>query len=316
MAYKLFEKTQIASYTDISALMCVIDDEGPDDQFWKYSLYGNLCWEKNTATLYHCGKYDHFSYKEYENENRIILEKLPQSTGDGVIKSYLDNGFYILLPINTKTLGYTEIEFKHNVFITGYDEDKFIVFDYWTPGFTWRYESLEYERIMSSIDFSNPETVQMIYAFRKNTDMPQKEHEIAISDVTELYSKQWSDNPQYDCSMNIYGTDVYAAMAERIKETDKLRLIDCQNFHVLWDHLQFTKNTYQRLFATLDITAELMSKLDEMIFKANAIRNTAYKYYVAGRCIDRKRDFFVEELNELFVQEKSLREKITEVAGG
>lgn len=73
-----------------------------------------------------------------------------------------------------KTLGYTEIEFKHNVFITGYDEDKFIVFDYWTPGFTWRYESLEYERIMSSIDFSNPETVQMIYAFRKNTGIPQK----------------------------------------------------------------------------------------------------------------------------------------------
>ena len=166
MAYTLFEKTEIASYTDVSALLCVAGGDSPKDILWKFSLYGKLCWEKENAVLFHCGKYDHFSYKEFEEPDRLELHKLPQDTGCDTVKEYIDRGFFILLPINTKTLGYTETPYKHNVFVTGYDEDKFMVYDYWTPGFTWRYEKVNCVRLLESMDFTNPETVQRIYAFK------------------------------------------------------------------------------------------------------------------------------------------------------
>ena len=71
MAYILFSKTEIASYTDVAALFCVVQENSMASLFWKYQLYGNLCFEYKTNTLYHCGKYDHFSYMEFENEDRI-----------------------------------------------------------------------------------------------------------------------------------------------------------------------------------------------------------------------------------------------------
>lgn len=168
MAYDLFDKTQIASYTDISALFCVVNKDDDLEIFWKYALYGNMCWEKVTGTLYLCGKYDHFTYFDFEKEDRIELIKLPQDTGSEKVKEYLDKGYYVLLPNNTKTLGYTEFPFCHNVFLTGYEGDEYIVFDYWTPEFTWKYERVDCDRFFGAVDFLNHETVPSIYVFKYN----------------------------------------------------------------------------------------------------------------------------------------------------
>ena len=302
MAYTLFAKTEIASYTDVAALFCVVQEDNAASTFWKYQLYGNLCWEYKTDTLYHCGKYDHFSYMEFENEDRIILEKLPRDTSYGEVKDFLDKGFFVLLPINTKTLGYTNVSYKHNVFVTGYENDEFIVFDFWTPSFTWKYERVECKRLFESIDFTNDETVQMIYAFKYNEDIHEKYDEIPDwKELKNVYSKIWnrSLNEYYDNKKNAYGSAVYQTLCEHLKSIDKLTLTDSQNMHVILDHLQFTQNNLNKLFGRSQIIVDLISKYDELINRANRMRTTAYKYYISQRDIGKIRDRLVREITNI-----------------
>lgn len=319
MAYTLFAKTEIASYTDVAALLCVVREDNAASTFWKYQLYGNLCWEYKTNTLYHCGKYDHFSYMEFENEDRIILKKLPRDTSYDEVKYYLDKGFFVLLPINTKTLGYTDAPYKHNVFVTGYENDEFIVFDFWTPSFTWRYERVDCKRLFESIDFTNDETVQMIYAFKYNEETLGKHDEVPDWEgLKNVYTKIWSSslNGYYDNQKNAYGFAAYQIMCEHLKSIDKLTLTDSQNIHVILDHLQFTQNNLNKLFGGSQIIVDLISKYDELIICINRIRTKAYMYYISQRDIGKIRSFLVEEINNIRVTEQTQFGHIIAVNGG
>ena len=314
MAYVLFEKTQIASYTDISALFCVVNKEDASEIFWKYVLYGNMCWEKGTGTLYLCGKYDHFTYFEFEKEDRIELIKLPQNTGSEKVKEYLDKGYYVLLPINTKTLGYTETPFRHNVFLTGYEGDEYIVFDYWTPEFIWKYERVDCNCLFGAVDFLNHETVQMIYAFKYNAVYVEKAPLPKVFQIKDIYEKLWKNNPTYDYLNNVYGLGAYEAMAQHIRNLNKMRLIDCQNLHMLMEHLQFTRSVLARLFSEVDGFTEIVSRFDELIARANGLRNTAYKFYLTQRDIEEKREMLVGELRAIQNIEQELTDAIVMAA--
>lgn len=302
MAYTLFDKTEIASYTDVAALFCVAQEDNEISVFWKYQLYGNICWEYRTCTLYHCGKYDHFSYLEFENEDRINLKKLPRCISYNEVKDYLDKGFFVLLPINTKTLGYTNVSYKHNVFIAGYENDEFIVFDFWTPSFTWKYERVDCKRLFKSIDFTNKETVQMIYVFKYNEDIRGKY--VVAPDWKELknvYTQIWNSNQNehYDNQKNAYGIVAYQALCEHLKSIEKFTLTDSQNIHVIFDHLQFTKNSLNKLFRNNKIIMNLITEYDKLISRVKRLRTVAYKYYISQRAIGKIRNFLVEEINNI-----------------
>ena len=302
MAYTLFDKTEIASYTDVAALLCVAKDYNEADLFWKYQLYGNLCWNYKNNALYHCGKYAHFTYMEFENEDRIDLKKLPQDTSCNQVKYYFDQGYLLLLPINTKALGYTNVPYKHNVFVTGYENDDFIVFDFWTPSFTWKHERVNCKRLFESIDFTNDETVQMIYAFKYNVKLLEKYDEIPDwTGLKEIYDKMWntSCNMFYDNQKNAYGRAAYQALCEHLKLIDKLTLTDSQNMHIIYDHLRFTKNNLNKLFGDGLISMEFISVYDELIKCANRIRTITYIYYISQRNISKIRNFLVEEITNI-----------------
>lgn len=302
MTYTLFSKTEIASYTDVAALFCVTPEDNVASVFWKYQLYGNLCWKYKTNTLYHCGKYDHLSYMEFENEDRIVLEKLPRDTSYNEVKNYLDAGFFMLLPINTKALGYTDVPYKHNVFVTGYENNEFIVFDFWTPSFTWKYERVDCNRLFKSIDFTNDETVQMIYAFKYNEDIREK-YDAAPNwkELKSVYTKIWNRSLNGYCNnqKDAYGSAAYQALCEHLKSIDKLTLTDGQNMHVILDHLQFTQNTLNKLFGGSQIIVNLVSKYDELINRAKRMRTAAYKYYVSQKDIEKVCGYFVEEITNI-----------------
>lgn len=319
MAYSLFAKTEIASYTDVAALLCVVQENNAASVFWKYQLYGNLCWEYRTNTMYHCGKYNHFSYMEFENEDRIVLKKLPADTSYDEVKDYLDSGFFVLLPINTKTLGYTTVPYKHNVFVTGYENDEFIVFDFWTPSFTWKYEKVNCKRLFESIDFTNDETVQMIYAFKYNEDIRGKYYEAPEwKEFKKTYTKIWNINLNgyYDNQKSVYGSAAYQALCEHLKSIDKFTLTDSQNIHIILDHLQFTQNTLNKLFGDNPIVMDVISKYDELINHANRIRTAAYKYYISQRDIGKIRDLLVEEITNIKETEQTQLAHIIAGNGG
>lgn len=315
MAYTLFAKTEIASYTDVAALLCVAREDNASSAFWKYQLYGNLCWEYKTNTLYHCGKYDHFSYMEFENEDRIVLEKLPGDISYNKVKDYLDRGFFVMLPINTMLLGYTDIPFKHNVFVTGHENDEFFVFDFWAPSFTWKYERIECKRLFESIDFTNDETVQMIYAFKYNESILGNYDEMPDwGELKKVYTEIWnsSRNRYYDNQKNAYGYVAYQAMCEHLKSINKLTLTDCQNIHVILDHLQFTQNNLKKIFGDRQIIVELISEYNELINHANKLRTTAYRYYISQKDIGKKRDLLLEEVTKIGEAERTqLKHMIT-----
>ncbi len=310
MTYVLFEKTQIASYTDVSALFCVVNKEDSSEIFWKYGLYGNLCWENGTSTLYLCGKYDHFTYFEFEKEDRIELIKFPQNTGRKKLEEYLDKGYFVMLPINTKNLGYTDVPYRHNVFLTGYERNEYIVFDYWTPGFNWKHERVDCDKLLEAVDFSNHETVQMIYVFKYNAEYEANEPTPQVSQIENIYGKLWKNNPEYDYLNNVYGINIYDAMAQHIQSIDKMGLIDCQNLHVLMDHLQFTSSVLARLFSEVTGFPEIVARFDELITRANGLRNTAYKYYMTQRDIGGKRERILEELLTIRDIEQQLTDSI------
>lgn len=314
MAYVLFEKTQIASYTDISALFCVANREDSSEILWKYGLYGNLCWEKETNTLYHCGKYDHFTYFEFEKEDRIELIKLPQHTGRRKLEKYLDKGYFVMLPINTKKLGYTDAPYRHNVFLTGYDGNEYIVFDYWMPVFNWKYERVDCVKLLDAVDFSNHETVQMIYVIKYNAEYKTKEQAPQVSQIENIYGKLWGNNLEYDYLNNVYGKNIYDAMAQHIQSIDIIGLTDCQNLHVLMDHLQFTSSVLKRLFPEVIGFSNIVARLDELVKRANGLRNTAYKYYITQRDIGGKRERFIEELLTICDTEQQLKDSIIAVS--
>lgn len=316
MAYTLFAKTEIASYTDVAALFCIVQEDDASSTFWKYQLYGNLSWEYKTNTMYHCGKYDHSSYMEFENEDRIDLHKLPNNTSYDKVKEYLDKGFFVLLPINIKMLGYTDFPYKHNVFITGYENDDFIVFDFWTPSFTWKYKRVDCKRLFESIDFSNDETVQKIYVFKYN-DCVRKKYEKVPNweELKFVYSHMWnsSQNHYYDNQKNAYGSEAYQALCEHLSAIDKFTLTDSQNIHVILDHLQFTKNNLKKLFGGHQIIIDLNSEYDELVKCANRMRITAYKYYITQKDIDKICTLFVEEITKIRkVEQKYCRYLIME----
>jgi len=319
MSYTLFPKTEIASYTDVAALFCVVPEDNTDSMFWKYQLYGNLSWDKKTNTMYHCGKYSHFSYMELENEDRIVLKKLSCSTHYNKIKDYIDKGFFVLLPINTQTLGYTDDPYIHNVFVTGYENDKFIVFDFWTTSFTWKYEKVGCKCLFDSIDFSNNETVQMIYAFKYNESYRRKHKNIPEwEELKKIYTKEWNPNlnKHYDTQKNEYGFAVYQAMCEHLNAIDKFTLTDGQNMHVILDHLQFTQNTLDKLFGDNQIITDLISKYGELIHRVKKMRTIAYKYYISQKDIGKIRDLIVEEIIKIRETEKAQVGRIIARKGG
>lgn len=308
MAYTLFEKTEIASYTDVSALLCMVRREDDASVFWKFGLYGNLCWECETETLYHCGKYDHCSYMEFENEDRILLKKIQRDVSVILLKEQLDNGYYLLLPINTRTLGCTETPYKHNVFVTGYEEDAFIVYDYWTPSFTWKYERVACGNLVQSIDFTNCETVQMVYVFKFNEkyqadNKPEHDWEKLRNTYIQFAN---SHNPNYDTQKNVYSTRAYYAMSECLKSKDRLFLVDCQNMHIILDHLEFTVNSLRKLFGNEETIADYCNKLDGLAKRAKKMRTVAYKSYVSGRGISKIKDYFLDELAVIKENEQSM----------
>ena len=315
MAFVLFEKTEIASYTDISALLCVMKSNSSEDILWKYQLYGNLCWEKHSHILYNCGKYDHFSYKEFEDEKRIVLEKLPQNSNWDVVKDYIDNGFYILLPINTLTLGYTDVPFKHNVFITGYEEELIAVYDYWTPKFMWKYELIERKNLFNSIDFSNPDTVQRIYAFKKNADYKSSGSNVDIFQLSDTYLKLWSLNCFYNKDKSIYGDNIYVVMAEYIRNLDEFKLTDCQNMHIVLEHLRFTKNTFEQLYNDNSVICECVSELNDLVLEVERLRNAVYKYYLSHRKFTNENEFFYNKIINIGNHERDIKSRIRRLFG-
>ena len=318
MAYTLFGKTEIASYTDVAALFCVVQEDSEASVFWKYQLYGNLCWEYKTNTLYHCGKYDHLSYVEFENEDRITLVKLPKNITCNELKKYFDKGFFVLLPINTRILGYTNASYIHNVFVTGYQENEFIVYDFWTPSFTWKYERIDCKILFESVDFTNNETVQMIYAFKYNDEACQKYNDKPnLRDLNVLYTKIWdcNFNKYYNNYRNAYGYEAYRAMCEHIKSIDIPTLTDSQNIHIILDHLQFTKKSLNELIGERQIILELNAKFEELIDHTIRIRAAFYKYYISKRDIGKIRDVLIEEVNNIAETEKMLLGRIIEMCG-
>ncbi len=313
MAPMYFEKTEIASYTDVSALLCVAGEGGSADLFWKYQLYGNLCWERENHVLYHCGKYDHFSYKEFENEDRIALIKLPQDTSNAEIKKYMDQGYYALFPINTKLLGHTELPFKHNVFVTGYEAGSFIVYDYWAPYFTWKYIKVEENRLFESIDFTNPETVQEFYVFKLNEKrIPDNGFEADLGRLKELYTVMWKDNDCYDREKNVYGIDAYKAMGDYVASLERFGVTDFQNFHVLYDHLNFHYFCLNHLFGGTVLGQAVILPYRDLAGRAYKLRLFVYKYHMTRKSIEKVREFLLGELDYLRAGETMLIRRLTD----
>ncbi len=319
MAYMHFTKTEIASYTDVAALLCVTQNTDFSTALWKYQLYGNLCWEYKTNTLYHCGKYEHFSYREFEYEDRIILHKLPKNSSYIEIKKYIDKGFFVMFPINTKTLGHTEREFKHNVFVTGYEDDDFIVYDFWAPHFNWKYMKVDCKHLFESVDFSNDETVQSFYVFKYNESYLSED--IFVPDLEQLrslFTIIWHDtkNEQYDNQKNAHGVSAYRAMYDYFCSVDRLAIADCQNFHVLFDHLNFTENCLNRLFGENALIREVVSVYKDLVKRAYRMRMLVYKHYIAKKDMTDIRVFVSEEVRSIGEIEQMQRRRLVASNGG
>lgn len=302
MACTYFDKPIIASYTDSAALLCVIQRYSISSLLWKYQLYGNLCWEHKTHTLYHCGKYDHLSYREFESESRILLHKLPKQTSYIEIKEYMDEGFYVLVPINTKLLGLTDWPFKHNVFLTGYENDSFIVYDFWLPGFTWKCKKIDCKVLFQSIDFTNVDTVQSFYVFKENkATVFDGTHKVDFKELRTLFTTTWNAarNEQYDIEKCAYGTSAYQAMCDYLTLSSTFYLADSQNFHVLYDHLNFTQHCLSVLFDEEPLVQSAIATYNDLINRANRLRTIAYKFYITKRNIGSMRELLVEEVRTI-----------------
>ena len=308
---------EIASYTDITALLSVIQDNTVESTYWKYKLYGNISWEYGTNTMYHCGKYEHFSYKEFEDE-RIILHKLPQDSSIEEIKDYLDKQYLVLCPINTKTLGHTALEFRHNVLITGYGENGFVVYDFWAPSFNWKFLEIEEKKLFGCIDFSNDETVQSFYVFMKNEQYEGKAVKLSIEKLSRIYINDWNieKNGQYDIEKNAYADSAYEQMCNHLNTITRFTISDCQNLHVIYDHFIFSHNCLKHLFGDNEEIQELINIYDELTKRALKVRKRAFKYYVAKKNIESIREEIIEEILDMCSIERKKRSDFLASIGG
>lgn len=313
-----YNKPIIASYTEIAAMLCVIQNNSYSTMMWQYELYSNLCWEMQSNVLYHCGKYDHYSYMEFEDENRIILYKLPKQASCEELKEYMDKDFSILLPINTKILGITNSPYKHNVFIVGYEDENFFVYDFWSPSFVWKCKSINCNELFLSIDFTNSETVQSFYLFKENTQFYSKMDEDMNVNIKSLHSTllvnlNKEKNKNYNYKNAVYGLDVYSTLCNYMDSINTFNLVDCQNFHVLLDHLSFNKYCFQVLLKNNLYIQNLLKIYDDLIDKIVKIRTYAYKYYVSKRDISKIRNMIIEHLQYICENERNISHKLLDI---
>ena len=309
MVNRNFDKPIIASYTEIAALLCVVRNISPATTLWKYQLYSNLCWEHKSHVLYICGKYDHFSYREFEDERRILLHKLPKQTLCSEIKEYIDKGFFALVPINTKLLGITDHPFKHNVFLAGYENDGFVVYDFWPPSFTWKCKKIDGKALFQSIDFTNSDTVQSFYVFKENK-ISSVDDSLHI-DIKELHSlffahREVTKNEQYDTERSAYGFSAYSSLCDYLASLRALSLTDCQNFHVLYDHLNFTQHCLRVLFGEFPPIQSVLLVYANLISCANRLRMLAYKHYISKKDIGNLQALMVDQVRTIGETEQTV----------
>lgn len=301
-----FEKPIIASYTEIAALLCVVQDKSSDCILWKYILYGNLCWDNKTNILYFCGKYNHYTYKEFEEEDRICLCKLPKKTSCDELKIWIDRGYYVIAPINTQLLEITEYPYRHNVFITGYEDDEFIVYDFWSPGFQWKFKRIDGKKLFQSIDFSNIDTVQAFYVFKENEAVCSNNGCRNSKELYKLLSTNLErrENECYDNERFTYGLAAYSSLCDYLALLNKFSLTDCQNFHVLYDHLNFTHQCFETLFGDLDCVQSVIDIYTDLVSQVNKLRTIAYKQYIAKKDIGNQRDMVLRQICTIAKNEK------------
>jgi hypothetical protein len=308
MANARFDRPIIASYTEIAALLCVIWDGSPASIMLGYQLYGNLCWERKSNVLYLCGKYDHFSYREFEEEGIVLLHKLPKKTTRDEVMRWIDQGFYTLMPINTKHLGITEHPFKHNVFLAGHEGDAFTVYDFWPPSFTWKGRQMDGYALFESVDFTNPDTVQSFYLFKKNEAFSSTIHpRVDFDELRTSLSSYWVREPSeaYDVGRSAYGPCAYSALCEYLALAQTLSLTDCQNMHVLYDHLTFTRHCLSALFADHPSVQRVLSLYADLVSHANKLRTFAYKHYIAQKEMDGARALMVDQIHAIGENERT-----------
>lgn len=311
----LIENTDVLSYTHISAVFCAMYGLGSIADFWKYQMYGNLCYVHDTNTMHHCGKYAPLSYLDFEEKEWIILRKLPQNTSCEKLKNYLNQNYLLLLPINTKLLGCTERAYIHNVLIVGYENDGFLVYDFWAPHLVWMRKKVCCQILFSSIDFSNAETVQMVYAFKCNDIREYKRP--TLTELQETYQTVWvsRDSDSYQQRSNAYGFDAYITFCEHLKQLDEFSLQDCQNLHVIYDHLRFSRDSLTSLFSHIPAVKDWIIQHNSLIDSVNKIRLTAYKYYLTCRKAGALCNDFAKEICMIAQEEGQQIRKIVELKG-
>lgn len=312
-----YDKPLIASYTEIAALLCVVQNNSYPAMMWKYELYSNICWEIKSNVLYHCGKFDHYTYAEFEDGDRIILHKLPRHISCDDLKKYIDKGFCALLPINTKMLGITNHPYRHNVFIAGYESDNFYVYDFWAPNFTWKCKSINCNELFQSVDFSNSQTVQSFYVFRENPEYSWTDECLSARRIGSnlLVNLGKVKNRNYDYESNAYGFDVYSLLCDRISSIAAFNLTDCQNFQIILNHLKFNKHCLRILLNDNRQAMDILNRYDNFIKKIMKIRTYAYKHYITQRDISKIRNMIIEHLQYICENEKKANFELLEITG-
>lgn len=142
--------------------------------------------------------------------------------------------------------------------------------------------------------------------------IPDNGFEADLGRLKELYTVIWMDNDFYDREKNVYGMDAYRAMGDYVASVERFGVSDFQNFHVLYDHLNFHYFCLNHLYGGTALGKEVILPYKELAGRAYKLRMFVYKYHITQKSIENVRDFILGELEYLSVGEKMLIRRLTD----
>lgn len=225
----MLEKPNIKPCAEIVAMLMTLDNCN-GSIIWVVENYYNIIWDYSQSNLQICGDFGKNAYQIIETCPFIEYKKWNISEFGEQDLSLLDEGYGILLPINTKKMGITEKTYFHNIFVEEKEQDKLRVYDFWAPKFHWEMKIMDSKILLAAIDNKIREEVVPI-AIKKRKVTQEK----ICFEPRMIIQKYLSANSS---SLSLEAYDRWIETIEQLKSVYYLNHVDFNNLYehfIVWE---------------------------------------------------------------------------------
>lgn len=305
----------ITSYTNIASVFSNVASPQMYQMYgdWLYLNYSNLCWNKQTNELIpcnydNCDNYENIMNAPFLSVSTKSIDSLCNQNGE----TWINNGYSILLPINTHKMGITQYNtYVHDVYLTEFINGCYRVFDFWQPRFKWDSRIVSSDLVHHSIDTTNANLYNKIILMKHTKSDYFINYEMIRDSFHKFLERKTNKTTQ------AVGIDVYSQFVEYIRNISSSTVLPATNFQILVDHftllayllphiLKIKQYCSQR---TCDTVSEHTSF---MMIQATKLRNYALKVWYSNKKNDSWREQIISALYALENCERNLFESISE----